>query len=153
MQVEKITSRIGARVGAIDLTRPLAPTDVAAIRAYERARWEHGVQMAEGVHIPVGVAVDGDAALAASAPGEGGWVTTVFRHRETAWVPIAYKAYAPTHCLFQRAGIDSVRERRLTARLIATAPVIHSYPYDRVMHADQVSTRRPCEALAQGITP
>jgi len=33
MQCEKITSRIGARVRGIDLTRPLAPADVAAIRA------------------------------------------------------------------------------------------------------------------------
>src|SRR4051812_2151343 len=33
MQVEAITSRIGARVSGIDLTRPLDPTEVAAVRA------------------------------------------------------------------------------------------------------------------------
>jgi taurine dioxygenase len=33
MQCDKITSRIGARVSGIDLTRPLEPAEVAAIRA------------------------------------------------------------------------------------------------------------------------
>src|ERR1051326_3400786 len=33
MQFDKITSRIGARVSGIDLTKPLDPPDVAAIRA------------------------------------------------------------------------------------------------------------------------
>jgi len=40
MQVEKITSRIGARVSGVDMVRPLSEKDVAAIRA---ALDEHGV--------------------------------------------------------------------------------------------------------------
>ncbi|HEX3468960.1 MAG TPA: hypothetical protein VHT05_12855 [Candidatus Elarobacter sp.] len=110
----------------------------------EWSRWARGVTPSD-FRAPVGVAVDGDVAVAAASPGEGGWAVTAYRKRNGRWAAVREHPAAPAHCLFAHDAISADREAALFATVLAVAPVNRVYPDDRVMTMNAATDRIPCQ--------
>jgi hypothetical protein len=101
------------------------PSPDPGLTAIERARLKAAGASGYG---PAYTVVDGDVAVVSTAPGEGGFITSIYRTVNGRWRWFAEEAGVPGPCLYARGGIPPRRGRELTEKMLKIASDMRPAP-------------------------